>query len=112
MVSVQEGMHCLAFVCIICTYIYVCICVYMCVYIHIYSFIYLMTYLSVRPLMVLDDQAKAYHHAAYLVEKMTQELRLILCNVTEHKEPPDEGERGERTSWLITQHSKNEDQGI
>jgi hypothetical protein len=54
-----------------------------------------MTYLSVRPLTVLDDQAKAYHHAAYLVEKMTLELELILCNITEHKEPPDEGEREE-----------------
>ena len=45
--------------------------------------------------MVLDDQAKAYHHAAYLVEKMTQELQLILCNIPKRKEPTDEGERGE-----------------
>ena len=28
------------------------------------------------------------------------------------KEPLDEGERGELKSWLITQHSKNEDHGI
>ena len=28
------------------------------------------------------------------------------------KEPIDESERGERNSWLKTQHSKNEDQGI
>ena len=28
------------------------------------------------------------------------------------KKPLDESERGERNSWLKTQHSKNEDQGI
>ena len=28
------------------------------------------------------------------------------------KEPLDESERGERKSWLKTQHSKNEDHGI
>ena len=28
------------------------------------------------------------------------------------KEPIDGSERGERNSWLKTQHSKNEDQGI
>ena len=28
------------------------------------------------------------------------------------KEPPDEGEREDRKSWLKTQHSKNEDHGI
>ena len=30
----------------------------------------------------------------------------------ETKEPPDEGERGERKSWLKTQHSENQDHGI
>ena len=28
------------------------------------------------------------------------------------KEPPEEGARGERKSWLETQHSKNEYRGI
>ena len=28
------------------------------------------------------------------------------------KQPLDESERGERKSWLKTQHSKNEDHGI
>ena len=28
------------------------------------------------------------------------------------KKPIDESERGERNSWLKTQHSKNKDQGI
>ena len=30
----------------------------------------------------------------------------------ETKESLDEGERGERTSWLEAQHSKNQDHGI
>ena len=44
--------------------------------------------------------------------RYADDTTLIAESEEELKKPLDEGERGERKSWLKAQHSENEDHGI